>query len=200
MIGGIFNMGLDPQIYDFVTILADAERLKIAGLLARDGHRLAQIAAELDLPQENVQQHLERLIEAGLVRSFNTPGGQIFRFDRKHAESLARAGLVLPDQKELPGSQVLSQEERKLIAGHLRRDGRLESIPTQSKKTQVVCKAAITLFEQKRIYTEKEVNELLKQIHEDTATLRRNLVDGGLLYRERNGSTYWLPGEAADDK
>ena len=42
-------------------------------------------------------------------------------------------------------------------------------------------------------YTEKEVNLILARFHEDTSGLRRNLVDAGLLARERDGSRYWRP-------
>ena len=40
-------------------------------------------------------------------------------------------------------------------------------------------------------YTEKEVNTILRRFHVDTATLRRNLIDHGLMARESDGTKYW---------
>ncbi|WP_141760708.1 DUF2087 domain-containing protein, partial [Streptomyces nanshensis] len=44
--------------------------------------------------------------------------------------------------------------------------------------------------ERDRPYTEREVNEALLTVHEDCSALRRHLVDGGLLVRPRDGSSY----------
>ncbi|MGZ3603043.1 MAG: DUF2087 domain-containing protein, partial [Ktedonobacterales bacterium] len=44
-------------------------------------------------------------------------------------------------------------------------------------------------FEYGRTYTEKEVNEILGRYHDDSATLRRELVGYKLLQRER--AIYW---------
>lgn len=49
----------------------------------------------------------------------------------------------------------------------------------------------INAFEVGRVYTEKEINAILKRFNEDVSGLRRDLVDAGLLARERDGSRYW---------
>ncbi|MBI2049255.1 MAG: DUF2087 domain-containing protein [Parcubacteria group bacterium] len=55
------------------------------------------------------------------------------------------------------------------------------------------CKKHGQLYEQGKIYTEKEVNELLERFHtfEDPALLRRELYEKGLLGRKHDGSEYW---------
>lgn len=45
-------------------------------------------------------------------------------------------------------------------------------------------------FEWGQLYEEKEINAILKQFHDDVATLRRALIDAKLMMRE-NGK-YWL--------
>jgi len=47
-------------------------------------------------------------------------------------------------------------------------------------------------FQNSRIYREKEVNEILKGFYDDYVTLRRYLIEYGLLDRKRDGSQYWL--------
>jgi hypothetical protein len=44
-------------------------------------------------------------------------------------------------------------------------------------------------------YTEKEVNLIIRRFNVDVAGLRRDLIDAGLLQRERDGSRYWRPME-----
>jgi hypothetical protein len=64
------------------------------------------------------------------------------------------------------------------------RDGRLVSIPAQDRKRQVIFRyLAQRCFELDRTYSEREVNELLGEFHEDAATLRRGLVVAGLMTR-----------------
>ena len=46
-------------------------------------------------------------------------------------------------------------------------------------------------FEAGERYTEKEVNARLQRFHPDSATLRRALVDRGLLARQSAGQAYW---------
>ena len=51
-----------------------------------------------------------------------------------------------------------------------------------------------TKFESGKRYTEKDINQILKEWHtfDDWAVLRRALYDARILGREKNGSTYWL--------
>jgi hypothetical protein len=62
-------------------------------------------------------------------------------------------------------------------------DGRLKTIPAAEKKRTIVLKWLATLFEPGRTYHEKEVSETLRGVHEDFASLRRYLVDYGLMTR-----------------
>lgn len=69
------------------------------------------------------------------------------------------------------------------------RDGRLTSLPTRASYRVAALEFLVERFERDRLYDEREVNELLVDDAPDPATLRRLLVDHGLLGR-RNG-TYW---------
>jgi hypothetical protein len=88
--------------------------------------------------------------------------------DETHAEEAAYAGRVL----------------RAFI-----RDGRLVSIPAQERKRRVVLEFLMgECFAEDRAYAEPEVNERLKRFHEDTASLRRDLIRLGLM--DRAGGEY----------
>ncbi|OEJ23901.1 hypothetical protein AR457_04705 [Streptomyces agglomeratus] len=69
--------------------------------------------------------------------------------------------------------------------------GRLTAIPRKAnRREQLLVHLARTLFEPDRAYSEREVNEALLTVHEDSAALRRHLVVAGLLTRPRDGSSY----------
>ena len=64
---------------------------------------------------------------------------------------------------------------------------RLLEHPAQHTKRLVVLRhLAETVFERKRKYPEKEVNQLLAVRHPDAASLRRYLVDEGFMARKNS--------------
>lgn len=67
---------------------------------------------------------------------------------------------------------------------------RLKSLPVVLSKKRIVLRWLAKRFDSGRRYEEREVNRLLEQAHPDFATLRRELVDNGLMERERG--MYWL--------
>ncbi|GAA2505533.1 DUF2087 domain-containing protein [Streptomyces gobitricini] len=69
--------------------------------------------------------------------------------------------------------------------------GRLTAVPRKpARRQQLLAHLSETLFERDRSYTEPEINEALRTVHEDCAALRRYLVVGGLLTRSRDGGSY----------
>lgn len=73
-----------------------------------------------------------------------------------------------------------------------RRPLRLTSFPKKEKAKLVVLKDIAELFEKDRVYTEKEVNELLLPVFDDYVTIRRYLVDYRFLKRKPGGIEYTL--------
>ncbi|SEN62604.1 DUF2087 domain-containing protein [Actinacidiphila rubida] len=69
--------------------------------------------------------------------------------------------------------------------------GRLTAVPRRpARREQLLGYLAARLFTGGRVYTEREVNEALATVHEDTSALRRYLVEGGFLGRTRDGAVY----------
>ncbi|MEK6207962.1 MAG: DUF2087 domain-containing protein [Chloroflexota bacterium] len=64
------------------------------------------------------------------------------------------------------------------------RNGRLETIPAGRERRQALLVHVAGSFAPGREYVEEEVNRILQNLHSDHATLRRYLVDAGLLKRE----------------
>jgi excisionase family DNA binding protein len=68
------------------------------------------------------------------------------------------------------------------------RDGRLKAFPKQRAKRRAVLERLAELFDVGRVYSEREVNALLRPVFDDVALVRRELVAEGLVDRPRSGS------------
>jgi len=77
---------------------------------------------------------------------------------------------------------------KKVLKSFVRR-GKLVKIPAQLKKRQVILEEIVKEFEPERRYSEKEVNFILLDFHEDVATLRRGLIEHKLIQRQKG--IYW---------
>ncbi|MEA4921159.1 MAG: DUF2087 domain-containing protein [Clostridiaceae bacterium] len=75
----------------------------------------------------------------------------------------------------------------------LDKEGKIVQLPQKKKMRYAVLEYLAGKFQLNRDYTEKEVNNICTDWHTfgDYFILRRELVDFGLLNRERDGSRYW---------
>lgn len=70
---------------------------------------------------------------------------------------------------------------------------RLKVLSSKAKKKAVILKTVAAQFERGRTYSETDVNGILRPIYpDDSATLRRGLIEAGYLDRKPDGSAYWL--------
>ena len=90
-------------------------------------------------------------------------------------------------------SEVSSEDafERKVLKAFLDESGCITAFPAQEKKFLVILRHVLKAFEPGKRYPEKEVNEILSRYNEDTASLRRGLVEYKLMEREGGGGAYW---------
>ncbi len=71
-------------------------------------------------------------------------------------------------------------------------NGPLKSFPLKEKRRVAILLHLIKAFEPNRTYTEKQVNEILKQSYEDYVLLRRCMIEYGMMDRTADGSAYWI--------
>lgn len=182
---------MSEELVTFFKALADANRLKIVGLLAEKPYSVEELAALLQLKSPTVSHHLAKLVEAGLVESRTESYYNVYRLDQAALEAKTRSMF---SQKEL--STVVSgvdadAYDKKVIKDYARRDGSLKTLPAQRKKLEAILRYVVKAFDVGKRYSEKQVNEILSGYHADTATLRRELVGFGLMKREGGGEEYW---------
>lgn len=175
----------------FFKAFADANRLKIVGLLAQRSYSVEELAALLNLKPSTVSHHLAKLAQIGLVSAKTESYYNVYQLDEKALEDKSRN---LFSQENLTASVAnvdANAYDNKVVKDYVRKDGSLKTIPAQRKKLEAVLRHVVKAFEINKRYSEKKVNEILRQCHEDTASLRRELVGYGLMKREGGGGDYW---------
>src|SRR5262245_8044529 len=172
---------------EILRVLADPERLRIAGSLAAGPRSADDLAASLDLPLTRVRRHLSRLSQAGLAA--------VDADRRTYAlvpETLRQAALEVGPPRDAGLALGAVYEEEEAVLRSYFRAGRLREIPARQSKRRIVLTRLALEFEPGVRYSEHDVNEMLARFHPDVASLRRFLVDEDLLGRDRSG--YWRTG------
>jgi hypothetical protein len=177
------------EMLEFVKALSHADRLRVLGVLARKSASANEIAADLGMPFREAYQHLVMLEHGGIVLQ----QAEIWMLDTKNVENLSRRQFEGKPREAYEPAPDLSDKPRKVLAAYLNADGTIKQLPHEPGKLQVILDYLLEAFTPGVIYTEKEVNMIIRRFHLDTAGLRRDMIDRGMLQRKSDGSQYWRP-------
>jgi biotin operon repressor len=175
----------------FFKVLGEPNRLKIVGLLARRPHTGEDLGRQLGVSVSTVSHHLSRLADAGLVTARAESYYNLYSLRTEVLSAMAKTILHEAEQPRREESGLLDAFEQKVIDTFTSHDGRITAFPVQEKKFLVLVRYVLKAFEPGIKYTEKRVNQLLKEYNEDTARLRRSLVEYKYMAREGGGGKYW---------
>ncbi len=137
------------------------------------------------------------------------------RFNLKEKEKRAKVFLTLmnllnkevcqeSDHKFVPfhkGAKMVDDryaiteaEKKKTLSTYFKDglDGQLDKFPSKEKRKLIVLQNIITHFELHKVYSEKEVNQILEPVYHDFVTVRRYLIEYGFMERNRDGTAYWV--------
>ncbi len=188
------------HLLDLLKALADDSRLTMLQLLHEREHTVGDLAARVELSEPTVSHHLARLREVGLV-SLRMAGTQ--RFYSLNPAGLAKFKRLVAHVEQLPEPEPAASDDRWIealgwsaddqqVLREYTSNGEITMLPSKQKKTLVILRWLSTRFEPDRLYTEPEVNAVLKTVYaHDYVSLRRDLIDFGYLRRELGGGKYW---------
>ncbi len=182
---------MSEELVTFFKALADANRVKILGLLSHKPCSVEELAALLDLKPPTVSHHLAKLAQVGLVLARADGYYNVYELNEKALQNRARSLFSQENLAAAVADVDMDAYDRKVIGDYSRKDGSLKTIPAQRKKLEVILRHVVRDFEPHKRYSEKKVNDILGRYHEDTAILRRELVGYGLMKREDGGGNYW---------
>lgn len=129
-----------------------------------------------------------------LVRARMARTGETYTAARAALEQQAARRVVTPPRPTGQTAYDVARREQERLVGRLFDGGRLAQIPAKRKNRAGALLEVLTRFEPGRVYTEPEVNEVLRDVHQDFAYLRRELVN--YHYLERAEGRYRVVAEA----
>lgn len=168
--------------------LGHPTRLLMVNLIRLQPRHTEELASILSLSPGTVSHHLSVLSSAGLLGSTKEQYYQMYSLKQGLLDKQLAEVVSVP-QPGLEQSVTQDAYTRKVLNTFFKH-GRLSKIPAQQKKLLVILRELITRFEPGRAYSEREVNLILADAHDDFATLRRDLVDFGFMTRSREGRNY----------
>jgi DNA-binding transcriptional ArsR family regulator len=184
-------------LLDFFKALSNESRLKLLGVLAQRECSVEELAALLHLKAPTISHHLTKLKELNLVNLSPQGNTHLYRLNLEQLEHLSRDLLLTPNRLQTLAQDVEPKNWEITVLQSFVTDNRITSIPAGRKKRFVLLKWLVEKFECDRDYSEKEINTVLKQHHEDCATLRREFIGYRLMSRVRDvyrrlPETEWL--------
>jgi hypothetical protein len=163
--------------------LADERRLRVFAAVALGAGSVDEIATAAGLTPDETARALAHLAGTGIVRQGETGSLEV------DVHVLAEAARAASTPRPRPTIEGATSEQEAIVRNFMTPDGRLRALPAREGKRRLVLEWVAGRFEPDRRYSEKEVNGTLLGVHDDPASLRRFLVDEGLLVRE--AGTYW---------
>jgi hypothetical protein len=176
------------KLLNFFKVLGNESRLKILGLLASQERSVGELAALLELREPTVSHHLATMKELGLINVRAEGNNRIYSLDVKVLQTMSKDILSQAQLVELVPEDGENRWEQKILSTFVE-NGRITQIPARRKKQFVIMKWVVEHFEYEMRYPEADLNEHLKALHHDFASLRRYLIDYKMMAREKN--IYW---------
>jgi hypothetical protein len=179
----------EPDANAIVGALGDTDRRRLLAAIELGAATLPDAAKASGLPDQRAAKALARLLASHLVVG-DADGG--LRVDDDAFRRAARTARARPPSDEHAGEP----EERRKVLEAFVRNGRITSMPTAPRKREIVLDWLAGRFDVGRHYSEAEVNSALEGHADDHVSLRRALVDAGLL--DRAEREYWRSGGTVD--
>ncbi|MEK3855367.1 DUF2087 domain-containing protein [Cytobacillus sp. FSL H8-0458] len=172
------------RLVAFYKTMGDPTRIRIVFLLAKGPLHGQAIAGKLGLTPPTITHHLNKLREINLVYQRRDKNTVYFYLNESVLKHQSGVLAKLADKEEVEKMEEQNSENQKVIENFFTRDGKLKNIPAQRKKKLMVFEHLIKGLKMGKKYEEKELNEYIKQYHEDYATIRREFIINHYMYRE----------------
>jgi biotin operon repressor len=172
---------------------ADKTRIQIINLLSKEDSYVEIMANKLSLTPATISFHLKKLESAGLVTSRRNQFYIMYSLNKEILNKTLAEMIITNEEPDIQKQR--EKAYRDLVIASFFKDGKLKSIPVQLKKREVILKEILKSFEPVRKYTEKEVNLIISDFHDDFCTIRREMI--AFQFMRRDKGIYWVNTETS---
>lgn len=137
-----------------------------------------ELAAELDVDAQTIGGHLAELGRASLLSTRKDGHRRLLALRRGALDELAECCAAQTDTEHSEVLPDVPDSVSQFFSG-----SRLSSFPARQSKKVEVLRALVRDFEPGIYCFEAEVNQILLRRYADFATLRRALIDEGMMWR-----------------
>lgn len=163
-------------------------------VLIAQGLNDKEIASKLGVAASTVRNHRYKLREKQAklflammdLLSENTSKG-ISKMDSEEICDAHTSATTLDDRYN-----ITDKEKIQVIKNYMTEEGALKNFPSKEKKKIIILEEIMKNFSKGKIYSEKDINKILKRIYDDNATIRRYLIEYGFFDRSKDCSKYWV--------
>ncbi len=174
------------EMAGLLRLFLDVDRLAVAGALAIRSMSTDDLVAATGRDAKMVLTVLGDLRSSGLV--VHVDG--VYELDAKALRVAAQAAAEVDVPMDPVIGFGMTDEEQQILGRYF--SGRvLIEVPAHRAKRLIVLQRLALEFDIGQRYEESDVNQILGAFHPDWSSLRRGLVDEGLLDREHRGGHTW---------
>lgn len=163
--------------------LADKSRILIINNLMESPMYVELLAERLNLAPSTISFHLKKLEEVKLVYSVKEQYYVVYHLNHDIL-SLSLKDLINVVEPEKNLQTEREEQYRQSVINGFFQYGKLKSIPVQQKKRKIILEEIAKVFKSEHDYTEKEVNLIIADFHDDFCTIRREMIAFKILQRE----------------
>lgn len=167
--------------------LADPIRLRIMGLLVEDERCGQELAETLNLAPGTVTHHLQMLRRLGLLTEERRAPYTYVKLDYTELRRAVLPFLKKERVQRFAAGPDVGREKRRVLNAFF--DGpTLRRIPAQRRKKEIVFEEILRRLPARGSFKEAQLSQLIKKIHPDFCTIRREFIMGR--YMERRDGVY----------
>lgn len=164
--------------------------------LMAEGMSDKDMAKRLRVAQSTIRNHRYKLREkekqARLFLTMmdllaNNTNKKITRFEDTEICDAPKTAAQVDDR-----FNITEKEKESVRKAYFTKEGAIKNFPSKEKKKIIVLSNIVTNFKSGIIYSEADINKVLKRIYEDYVTIRRALIEYGFLDRTDDCRKYWV--------
>ena len=177
------------EVIPLLKSISDRSRILLINALAKKSQYVEELSERLNLASSTISFHLKKLEEAGLVESRKDQYYVVYSLKRNLLDQNLLE-MILDDDLENKEQEHRIKKYRQKVLHTFFKYGKLVKIPVQRKKRRIILEEIAKNFLMGKRYSEREVNIIIADYHDDFCTIRREFICEGIM--ERNHGEYWL--------
>lgn len=163
--------------------LADSSRLRVLNSLMDQPQYVEELANRLNLAASTVSFHLKKLEKAGLINKSKEQYYIVYKINEDIFNKTLREFTSFNNIEKYVQEERLEKYRNKILNTFFK-NKKLLKLPVQKKKKIIILEEFYKNFLPDKTYYENDVNEIIKETFDDYCTIRRLMIEEGMMTRK----------------